>query len=187
LALQRLPLVERMAAVEAKLPAFLKGDFRPSSNDDSLALAQLCKLKRLYRASAGLYADAFAADPKVADDLKALHRYNAACYAALAAAGKGEDAAAVPDKVRASLRKQALGWLQADLALRRKQLEGGKPTDRSEVQATMRHWQKDSDLAGVRDPAALAKLSEAERLEWQKFWKDVEGLLARAGAEKAGR
>jgi Flp pilus assembly protein TadD len=187
LALQRLPLVERMAAVEAKLPAFLKGDFRPSSNDDRLALAQLCKLKCLYRASAGLYADAFAADPKVADDLKALHRYNAACYAALAAAGKDEDAAELNDKERLRLREQALGWLKADLALRSKQLEGGKPADRAEAQAQMRHWQKDPDLAGVRDPAALAKLPEAERLEWQKFWKEVEALLAKAGAEKAGK
>jgi hypothetical protein len=66
-------------------------------------------------------------------------------------------------------------------------VDSGKPADRAEVQAKMRHWQKDSDLAGVRDPAALAKLAEAERLEWEKFWKEVEGLLAKAGAEKAGR
>jgi tetratricopeptide (TPR) repeat protein len=186
-ALQRLPLVESMAAIEAKLPAFLKGDFRPPSNDQRLALAQLCKLKRLYRASAGLYADAFAADPTLGDDLKAGHRYSAACYAALAAAGKGEDASALDDRETLRLRQQALAWLQADLALRNKQLQSGKPADRVDVQAKMRHWQKDPDLAGVRDPAALAKLPEAERREWKRLWSEVEALLAKAGAEKAGR
>jgi hypothetical protein len=38
------------------------------------------------------------------------------------------------------------------------------------VQKTLHHWQQDSDLAGVRDPAALAKMPEAERAEWQKLW-----------------
>jgi hypothetical protein len=32
-------------------------------------------------------------------------------------------------------------------------------------------------LAGVRDPAALANLPEAERQEWQQLWKEVEGLM----------
>jgi hypothetical protein len=77
--------------------------------------------------------------------------------------------------------------LKANLALWKKKLEGGKPTDRAEVQAKMRHRQKDPDLASVRDPVALAKLPKAERLEWQKLWKEVGGLLARAGAEKPGR
>jgi hypothetical protein len=48
----------------------------------------------------------------------------------------------------------------------------------------MLHWQKDDDLAGVREPAALAKLPEAERLEWQKFWKEVEALRVNAKAEQ---
>jgi hypothetical protein len=32
-------------------------------------------------------------------------------------------------------------------------------------------------LAGVRNPAALANLSEPERQTWQAFWEEVEGLL----------
>jgi hypothetical protein len=59
----------------------------------------LCTNKKLYRASAGLYADAFGADPKLANDLKAGHRYNTACHASLAAAEQGEDAAK-PDRLR---------------------------------------------------------------------------------------
>jgi hypothetical protein len=46
----------------------------------------------------------------------------------------------------------------------------------------MDHWQKDTDLAGVRDAAALAKLPAAERAVWQKLWAEVAATLAKAGA-----
>src|SRR6516164_4586354 len=68
-------------------------------------------MKKLHHTATGLYAAAFAADPKLADDLKAGHRYRAACAAALAAAGQGEDAAKLDDKEKVRLRKQALDWL----------------------------------------------------------------------------
>jgi hypothetical protein len=133
-------------------------------------------LTKRYQSAARLYADAFAARPGLADDLKAQHRYNAACYAALAAAGQGRDAPGPDDKERARLRRQALGWLQADLALWGKEAQKGTPQARAAVQKILRHWQKDSDLAGVRD-AALGKLPEAERAEWQQLWGAVEALL----------
>jgi len=56
------------------------------------------------------------------------------------------------------------------------------PEARSAVQQTLRHWQKDTDLAGLRDPTALAKLPEAERAEWHKLWADVEETLKKAAA-----
>jgi hypothetical protein len=133
--------------------------------------------------AAGLYADAFAADPKLADDLTAGHRYNAACYAALAAAGQGEDAAKLDAKERARLRKQALDWLRADLVLRTKQLESGQAADRAQVRQQMRHWQQDSDLAAIRDKAALAQRPADERQACEKLWADVASLLRKAGGE----
>jgi tetratricopeptide (TPR) repeat protein len=168
---------ERMAALEAKLTAFLKGDFQPRDAAERLGLVAVCQPKKLHHAAARLYAAAFAADPKLADDLKAEHRYNAACYAALAAAGQGEDGARLDGKEKARLRKQALDWLRADLTLRTKQLESGRPADRAAVQQALRHWQKDSDLAGLRDQAALAKLPAEERAACERLWADVAALL----------
>ena len=66
--------------------------------------------------------------------------------------------------------------------LRGKALEGGTPQARAAVQKTLRHWQQDTDLAGVRDAAALAKLPEPGRAEWQKLWADVAALLKKAEA-----
>jgi hypothetical protein len=66
---------------------------------------------------------------------------------------------------------------RADLALRDKQAEKGAPEARAEVQQKLQYWQKDADLAGVRDAAALEALPEGERAEWKKLWADVAGLL----------
>jgi hypothetical protein len=123
------------------------------------------------------YADAFAADPKLTDDLSAGRRYAAACSAALAAAGAGENMAKLNVKERVRLRWQARLWLQADLGLLGKQAESANPQAWLEVLRILGHWQKDRELAGVRDAAALDKLPEAERAEWKKLWAEVGGLL----------
>src|SRR5262249_19198047 len=154
--------------LEEKLPAFLEGKFRPADNPQRLDLAQVCAAKKRYQAATGLYAAALAAEPTVADDLAKGQRYNAACAAALAAAGQGHDAG-LDEKERLRLRQQALNWLRADLALWAKQADSGTPQARAAVQQQLRHWQQDSDLADVRDPAALARLPEKESAECEKL------------------
>jgi tetratricopeptide (TPR) repeat protein len=180
LARSRLAQAQRLAAFQCKLAALRKGNFKPSTHDERLGLSELCIIKKLYRTAARLYADTFAADPKLADDLTAGHRYNAACYAALAAAGHGEDAAKLDAKERERLRKQALDWLRADLTLHTKHLESGQAADRAQVRQQMMHWQQDSDLAAIRDVAALAKLPADERQACEKLWADVAALLKKA-------
>ena len=170
----------RLAAVRDKLRAFQEGTYTPAGNEERLDLVEWCQIKELHHTATGLYAAAFAADPELADDLKADRRYNAACNAALAAAGQGEDAAKLDDKERTRLRQQALEWLKADLALRAKELE---TADRAAVRQVLRHWQKDTDLAGIRDAAALAKLSAEEQKSCTLLWAEVTALLKKA-AEK---
>lgn len=65
-------------------------------------------------------------------------------------------------------------------ALWTKQADSPTPQVRALVQQTLRHWQDDADLAGLRDKDALAKLSQAEREAWQRLWQDVDKTLARA-------
>ncbi len=170
----------RATEMQDKLLSFLKGEYRPRDNAERRGLAELCQSRRLYHAGARLFADAFAADPRLADDLKVADRYNAACFASLAAAGQGDDAAKLDDAERSRLRRQALDWLRADLTLWTRLLESGQPADRPAAQHMLQHWQNDRDLAGLRDAAALARLSEAERKEWQGLWGDVKNLVERA-------
>ena len=116
---------ERAAAISQRLPAVLKGEDKPVDAAEGLAFAQLCYNSGRYTAAARLWADALAADAKLADDRQAVHRYNAACAAALAASGAGKDERSPDDSARATLRQQALDWLKAELAVWTKLLESG--------------------------------------------------------------
>jgi tetratricopeptide (TPR) repeat protein len=178
-ATQQLQRCERMLALEARLPAVLQGKEKPAGAERP-EFAGLCQATKRYAAAARFYADAFAADPKLAADLRAAHRYNAACAAALAAAGQGEDARKLADEDRTRLRKQALDWLRADLTAQTKQLKSWWPGEAGQAREALRHWQKDADLAGLREKAALDKLPAAERDAWQRLWADVAALLKRA-------
>jgi Tfp pilus assembly protein PilF len=173
---------ERMLALDKRLAAVLAGEARPADAAEGLSLAELRTLKKRHADASRFYADAFAAQHKLADDLRTAHRYNAACCAALAAANQGTDAAKLNAEERTRLRTQALDWLRADLALWARQADGNTSQARAAAQKTFLHWQQDPDLAGVREAAALAKLPEAERAQWQKLWADVAALLQKAKA-----
>jgi serine/threonine-protein kinase len=167
------------AVLEAKLPALLKGELQPSDNQERLRLASVCQAKKLHLTAAGLCAAAFA-DPKLADDLKAGHRYTAACSAALAATGQGEDAAKLGDAAKAKLRVQALDWLKAELSALGKLLDSGPPQARPVIVRALGHWQQDTNLAGLRDAEALARLPADEQKAWIQLWADVAALLKKA-------
>jgi WD40 repeat protein len=170
----------------------LAGRAKPTSAAQAIDLAQWCEnvAKQNVRA-VHLYEQAFATDPRLLEDFSAYgglgHRYSATCNAALAAAGKGNDAASLGQAEQARLRRQAHDWLRADLRHWTKTLQEGKPEGRNEVLRKMQHWQQDSDLSGVRDKQALAALPEAERRNWEQLWADVAALLDRAQKARPSR
>jgi serine/threonine-protein kinase len=170
--LQWVQRCERLLALEARLPAVLQGKDQPANAAEQLSFADFCTLKKRYGDAVRFYAAAFTAQPKLADDLQAQPRYNAACCAARAATQ--EPAVTLDDKERGRLRQQALDWLRADLTA------WAKTSARARVQATLTHWQQDPDLASVRDKDALTKLPQAEAQAWQKLWADVADLLRRS-------
>jgi tetratricopeptide (TPR) repeat protein len=168
---------ERMAKLEARLPAVLKGEDKVADNADLEGLKEVCRIQGRFLKAAKLFEVAFFAAPKLADDVKTEHRFRAACFAALAVAGRGVDADKLDDKERAHLRQQALEWLRADLAHWTKQAASAKPADRVVVRQTLQYWQHEPDLTNIRDKNALAKMPEEERAAWEKLWADVQILL----------
>ena len=169
----------RLADLDAKLAAVLKGE-APKDNAERLALAQRAYDTARFRTAAKLWAEALEADPKLAADRLTQHRYNAACAAALAAAGKGKDEPALDDTAKAKLRRQARDWLTSELAAWAKLNESGPPRAKAAIAQTLKHWQEDTDLAGVRDEDALSKLSEEERKAWETLWEESKNLLKKA-------
>ena len=176
LASNNLDNAHRLVALEKKLPGVLKGE--TAKPIDLLALASHCQFyKKHYLSAAELYGKAFELEPKAAEDLKSAYRYNAACAAALAAARQGLDARNLDGKERALLRGLALDWLQDDLIARAGiWLSGKDPAQALQFRDLMRHWQRDADLAGVRDDKERGELPEDERAALAKFWKEVERL-----------
>ncbi len=151
----------RLVELDRRLPEVLRGA-APASPTEAVELGRLCAMtcRRQHFLAARLYAWAFAADPRLADDLGAGHREIAACCAVLCGCGKG------PAEAREALRRQALTWLRADLAARTAR------RTRADREALQR-WRQESALTGVREPAALARLPPAEREAWRAFWADV--------------
>jgi tetratricopeptide (TPR) repeat protein len=172
---------EALLELERRLPAILAGKDKPANTGERLSLAIICGQpgKELYAASARFYREVFAAEPKLADNPRAQHRYNAACAAALAGCGRGADARQLDAGRRAELRKQALEWLRADLAGWSRLHE--RPEQRELARQALEHWQQDKDLAGVRDKSALAALPAEEGTAWRGLWSSVADLLAKTG------
>ena len=161
---------EQLVELDRKLAAVVAGQAEPAGAAERLTLAQFCqRYKRHYAAAAHFYAGAFAADPKLAEDLAQWHRYNAACSAALAAAGQGEDAEHLPDRVRQMLRRRALAWLRDDLALWAQVAGRAEAPAKQQVWQALQEWQQDTDLASVRDQAALDRPPDDERPPWHQL------------------
>jgi serine/threonine protein kinase/Tfp pilus assembly protein PilF len=172
--------------LEPGLPKIMKGEAQPADIAERLELARMCdESKGFYLAAFRFYSDAFAAQPQLADDLQHQHRFNAACAAALAGCGQGWRADQTEEKERVRLRRQGLDWLRADLAAYRQLLNKGPDKTRAVIVQRMRHWQEDTDFAGVRGADALAKLPESERAEWSKLWQEV-ATLGKQAEERKG-
>jgi tetratricopeptide (TPR) repeat protein len=167
---------EQMVKLDAKLVRILRGEAQPSDDTERLALARLCHFSKRYSVAVRFLAEAFASQPA----LTLQHRYNAACSAALAGCGQDKDMDQTDVKEFARLRRQALAWLRADLAVWRQALANEPDKARRTVQQQMQAWEKDIDFAGVRSAVALAKLPENERQEWTKLWQDVARLRKQA-------
>jgi serine/threonine-protein kinase len=168
---------EQRAALARRLPALLRGEDKPGSAAEGIVFAWLSYSAGRFVTSARLFASAFQADPRTADDRSHANRYQAACAAAQAGAGDG---AATPDgpladKEKARWRKQAVEWLQAELSLVSLQMKAG--TAPTGVVPTLRHWKEDSALSGIRDEAAVKALPEDEQKACRALWAELDRIL----------
>jgi hypothetical protein len=172
-----------MAQAAGRLSGVLEGKDRPADGADCLVFAQLCQLPYLkqYVAVGRFFDEAFTRQPDLAEDLKEHDRYNAAKFAARFGCGASGDAVALEENERAWLRGRALSWLWADLKAWDGVLEKAPHDIKSlnDVSLAMQGFLKNSDLAGVREPDALAKLPEAERQAWQELWRHAEHMFKR--------
>jgi serine/threonine-protein kinase len=173
---------EHLLALEPRLPAVVEGCDHPADAEVGAEFARLAFARHSYAAAARLWADAFAAWPRLAGNPTTGNRFQAARAAALAGAegGRPEDATDAPSRAR--WREQAAAWLEADLAASASALESGTFRQRAPVLRRLGRWQVDPALAGIRDAHALAGIPEPERRSLRDLWRRIDALRAKAAA-----
>jgi WD40 repeat protein/tetratricopeptide (TPR) repeat protein len=158
---------KRMVDLERRLPAVLAGRQTPADAGERAGFALVCGFTRRYAAAARLYQEAFDQRPGLMRSGPMGRRYNAAWAAAQAGCGLG-DAAELNPAERSRWLARARSWLRRELAA----LTGsGKLAPAART--ALRRWQTEPNLAGVREPAALARLSGEEQEAWSKLWAEV--------------
>ena len=170
---------EAEAMIFPNLPAFLAGTYQPADQCERLAFVGAGEFNGLTRASARLYADAFATEPSLANDPERGRRYRAACMAASAGCGRGKDASNLNDEERARLRDQARRWLRAEVAAWGKKIDSD-PAAKESTENALKRWLTDPDLAGLREPDLLDKLPVAESLACREMWREISAQIERA-------
>ncbi len=174
---QELARTERRAALAPRLGAVLRGDVRTADAAETLEFAYLAHDQQRFAGASRLFDRAFEIQPGLAGDRTASNCYNAACSAALAAAGHGRDEPPLDEAAASRLRHRAFEHLKRDLAAWSEVFRHGQPSERGQLQQTLAHWKVDPDLAGIRAPDALAQLPQPERNDWQALWAEVDALL----------
>lgn len=167
----------QLADANRRLPAVLAGR-PPGTPAETLALARVCAYARRYADAVRFFGMAFDGDASLVGELgndRPLSRYNAACAAALAAAGDGVDPA--PGDPR--YRRLALNWLSAELAAVRARPAVKEGRHDEDLYFHLTAWLHDPDFATVRHTFYLAALPPGEAKAWLALWAEIRALRDR--------
>jgi tetratricopeptide (TPR) repeat protein len=175
---KNLILAERLRELRPRLPDVLAGRSDAKTAAETIEFAKLCTMppQKRYADAVRLYEKAFAADPKLAADLDAGHRYDAARASVLAGCGSGADAPANPGE-RGALRAKALAWLRSHLALHKTQAAAPGVSGRKAAAQKLAYWLSDADLSATRPGPSQMEMPAAERADWDALWADVKGTI----------
>jgi tetratricopeptide (TPR) repeat protein len=172
----RFRAAERGRELLPRLPDVTAGRVRPATPAEGCDWAEFCVRSGRPALGFRLFADAFAADPKLAEDLRAGHRYNAACCAALVVAGKDAELTGFGVEEWGILTDAAYRWLRTDLAAWTAQAKD--PKNRASVLGATNNWRFDPDLIAVREPEWLAAMPPTDRTRWEALSAEVDALFA---------
>lgn len=149
------------------LPRFLRGEYEPKDDFERLAMSAKCQFQELHAARARLLARVVDSSPELA----AQFRRFAVIPAAMAGCGIGKDAPTLVGTDRERWLARARQWVREELAAAT--AASGAEQTRARARMTLAAWLAASDLACVRDAAALSRLPTAEQQEWKELWEQA--------------
>jgi len=158
-----------MRELEPRLQSVLKREGDSTPPKDLLTFAKIASIKKRYSGAAALYRDALERQPALQDSRDILvgqsQRYYAACSAALAGLGKGEDAADLDSASRARWRHRAIKWLHEDLAaLQRKYSTENQQSSKRLAQA-LKSWRRGA-LKFLENEETMTAIPASEIQAW---------------------
>jgi serine/threonine-protein kinase len=162
------------------LPDLLAGRRQAADDEDRAHLLAGCCVANQNARAARLYAELLPRRSKMGE-IARQSPCRAACLAAAASAGIGDDAAALDEAGRAQCRAWARQWLSVELTAKAAELGVLRADRRQQLASALRFWIHDPELAPLRDPVALQSLPEAEREECRRLWDRLAALLTPAG------
>jgi len=168
----------RMARIEARADDVRAGRLPPESAVHAAEMGEFCLEEGRYLRALEYYRLALELDPEVAMSPYAFARYNAACCAALASAGRGVEGAGLDPAERRRLGRQALAWLREEAAGMERALEEGSRSA-ADLSWELKRWFADADLDPLRPEHPDCVLEEEDRAALEELWHSVRALAER--------
>jgi tetratricopeptide (TPR) repeat protein len=166
-------VMRHLLRLEPRMEAFLAGRDAAADDAEAYGFAILCYHRSAYVASAEQYS-------RVMTSFRPSKPFpwvlEAAASAALAGTERGSDAALLDEEGRSRWRAQSLAWLRLELDRIRGMASQGRWGAAPDI-VRLRAW---PDLAGLRDPAEIAKLPLPEQRLLREFWEEVDRVAAKA-------
>ena len=155
------------------LKSLIDGSAKPDNNDERIALLGICEFEDLRGRCAQLWVEILGSTSQSSDDQIEM----AARATALAGSGQGKDAANFAGEDRARWRATAIGLLTKRIDGLERQLKSA-PLQKAAIQKLLA-LQQGRELAGLREPNALASLPEGERARCAALWSRLRAVLDR--------
>ena len=161
---------ERLACDEELFDAVRGAGRLPADRDELYAVLNMAVRKHHFALAARWYRKTLIEQP----DHATPYRYRAARAAARAAAGLDEHET-VSEEGKMGLRREVLGYLQAELDYWKERSDKGRVSD-ARLLRTLEIWKKEPAFADLRG-ARLERLDESDRKNWMNFWTTFDDLL----------
>ena len=171
---QWLKEAKELAALHKKLADLVQGTFVPHEPRYYGALALLCQARGEDARAFLLHERRRQLTGEVRLRLNVqttLERCESLLRAGLA---RSRDAVLLSDKQRQQARQEAYSLLQEVLPLMEKTSRQGTAAQQRDASRWLRAYRRSAVLALTREEQELARLTEAERRNWQQLWKQLE-------------
>jgi tetratricopeptide (TPR) repeat protein len=167
--------LDRIFQYSDMLPRALSDDIQADSAVELLGLAEVCYHNRKFFHALRFYEDAFVQSPQLLE--VGLHRFRAACAAALASAASHQGAKPDSDaERRKSARDKALLWLGDELEAIRESVRA-EARDTNHAHDLLEEWAAEEGIQAAFDKQVISSFSETEQAQWNGLWSGRESLL----------